>query len=180
MIILNFYASPGSGKSTTSAYIFSQLKMRTDLKVELVGEEAKDQIYKGSPIQLENQIFLLGCQYRRLKDLERHGIEVCISDSPLAMQLNYCKHMPYYKEISALNKKLDSEFENFNVFIRRVKKFQSYGRIQSEAESDALSTSIWDSMNGSFDYVMKGDIQGCEDLAGYLIQRKFAERKIST
>lgn len=40
------------------------LKMHTTKKVELVGEYAKEMIYHGSEVQLGNQIYLLGNQYR--------------------------------------------------------------------------------------------------------------------
>ena len=168
MVILNLYASPSSGKSTTAAYIFSMLKMHTAKKVELVGEYAKEMIYHGSEVQLGNQIYLLGNQYRKLKDLERNGIEFCISDSPLLMQLAYCKHLPY---LSELIKKLDSEFDNIDIFIRRVKPYQKYGRTQSEEEATKLTDIIWSARNGEFDYTINGDQAGCDELFKYIKTR---------
>lgn len=44
MIIINLYGSPGSGKSTAAAYIFSKLKMK-GVECELVTEVAKDLVW---------------------------------------------------------------------------------------------------------------------------------------
>ena len=175
MYILNLFASPSSGKSTTAAYIFSQLKMHTEKKVELVGEYAKELIYRGNEVQLSNQIYLMGNQYRKLKDLERNGIEICISDSPLSMQLAYCKHLSYYPELAALSNKLNEEFNNINIFIKRVKKYQGYGRTQTEEESDKLAKEIWDARNGDFDIVVEGNQDGCDELM-YFIMKKLVTK----
>ncbi len=164
MKILNLYGGPGSGKSTVAAHVFTYLK-RHDVLTELVGEFAKELIYLGNEQQLTNQVFLMGNQYRKLKDLERYGAMMAISDSPLLMQRVYCAGKPYEKEIVPLLAKLNNEFDNINVFIRRVKKYQTFGRVHNEDESVELSQIIWDSMGGEFDYVIDGNIDGADFLA---------------
>lgn len=164
MIIVNLMGAPGSGKSTTAAHVFSYLK-RHDINTELVGEFAKELIYLGNEIQLVNQVYLMANQYRKLKDLERYGATLVISDSPLLMQTVYCENIPYCKEITALNYKLNEEFHNVDVFIRRVKKYQTFGRVHDEDQSDALSKKIWDLKKGEFHYVIDGDTDGADFLA---------------
>lgn len=161
--LINLFGSPGSGKSTIAAHIFSHLKSH-NVKTELVGEFAKELIYLGNETQLVNQVYIMGCQYRKQKDLQRYGIDVAVSDSPLLLQLVYCRGTPYYKEICALSNKINSEFDNVNIFVNRVKPYQTYGRVNTEAESNKLAKDIWDSMKGYFHYTINGDSNGVEEI----------------
>lgn len=164
MKLVNLYSGPGAGKSTAAAHIFSHLK-RHNVKTELVGEFAKELIYLGNETQLVNQVYIMGCQYRKQKDLQRHGIDISISDSPLLLQLVYCKNKPYYPEMEALVRKLDSEFNNINVFVKRNKPYQTYGRVNTEDEAKKLDKLIWDSMGGNFDFVIEGTTEGSDEIA---------------
>jgi len=168
MKIINLFGGPGAGKSTCAAHLFSHLK-RHNIKTELVGEFAKELIYLGNETQLINQIYIMGNQYRKQKDLQRHNIDVAISDAPLLMQLVYCQNKPYFEEMKNLVVKINDEFDNINVFVKRVKPYQNYGRVHSEPESDKLSREIWESMNGDFHYVINGDSNGIESLAEELL-----------
>lgn len=163
MKCINLFGGPCSGKSVAAAHIFAHLK-RHNIRTELVGEFAKELIYLGNETQLVNQVYIAGCQYRKLKDLQRHNIDMAISDSPLLLQLVYCKKTPYYKEISALVHKINEEFDNVNIFVKRVKPYQTYGRVNSEAEAKQLDKEIWDAMNGEFHYVINGDTNSAEEL----------------
>lgn len=169
MKLINLFAGPGSGKSTTAAHLFSHLK-RHNFKTELVGEFAKELIYLGNETQLVNQVYIMGCQYRKQKDLQRHGIDIAISDSPLLLQLTYCKNKPYFEEMKNLVHKLNDEFDNVNVFIKRCKPYQTYGRVNTEHEARDLDKIIWDSMGGDFHYVINGDSNGIDELAEEVLQ----------
>ncbi|WP_395000837.1 AAA family ATPase [Acinetobacter sp.] len=169
MKCINLHGGPCSGKSTCAAHMFSHLK-RHNVKTELVGEFAKELIYLGNETQLVNQVYIMGCQYRKMKDLQRHNIDIAISDSPLLLQLTYCRNKPYYNEMSALVHKLNDEFDNINVFINRVKPYQTYGRVNTEYEAKDLDKVIWDSMEGNFDYVINGDTDGIDTLADEMLQ----------
>ena len=45
MLVVNLFGTPGAGKSTGAAYIFSNLKMR-GINAELVTEFAKDMVWE--------------------------------------------------------------------------------------------------------------------------------------
>jgi tRNA uridine 5-carbamoylmethylation protein Kti12 len=168
MKLINLYGGPSAGKSTAAAHLFSFLKTK-HVKTELVGEFSKELIYQGNEIQLVNQVYIMGSQYRKQKDLQRYGIDVAISDSPLGLQLVYCQDKPYFAELSALVTKLESEFNNTDIFINRVKPYQVYGRAHTEKESDELSQKIWDSKKGKFDLVINGNTVGFKRLESWLI-----------
>lgn len=170
MFLINLFGSPGSGKSTAAAHIFSFLKSK-HVKTELVGEFAKELIYLGNEIQLVNQVYIMGSQYRKQKDLERYGVDVAISDSPLQLQLTYCRGKHYYNEIVSLVNKLQTEFNNLNVYITRAAPYQMHGRMQTEEEADALHDVIWDSMEGKFDLVIPGNDQGMRELEKWVLAK---------
>lgn len=169
MKLINLFGSPGSGKSTAAANLFSELKSR-HVRTELVGEFAKELIYLGNEIQLVNQVYIMGSQYRKQKDLERYGVDVAISDSPLQLQLIYCRDKPYYVELVALVNVLQKEFNNINVFIKRTAPYQNHGRVHTEKESDQLSELIWNSMEGKFDLEITGDSKGLKELNNWLLE----------
>jgi tRNA uridine 5-carbamoylmethylation protein Kti12 len=175
MELINLYGGPCAGKSTAAARIFSFFKGQ-HLKTELVGEFAKELIYQGNEIQLVNQVYIMGSQYRKQKDLQRFGIDIAVSDSPLGLQLVYCQNKPYYNEISALVNKLNEEFENTDIFIRRACPYQTYGRAHTEKESDILSQKIWDSKQGKFDFVIDGNMAGIQELEDWLNKRVAKKR----
>lgn len=156
--VINLFGGPGSGKSTTAAALFAYLKNK-GIDAELVGEEAKAQLYWGSAQQLQNQVLLAGLQYARLKNLERHGCKLAISDSPLIMQLAYCEQTPYFKELSALIRKINDEFLNTNVRVIRTKHYSPFGRVQKTVEEAAGFDAIIDKLV-SFDYSITGDASG--------------------
>ena len=151
MKLVNLFGAPCAGKTVTAAKLFAGLKSK-NINAEPVGEVAKELIVLGNEIQLINQVYILGCQYRKLKDLERIGTQVAISDSPLLLQLIYCKDKPYYNEIAPLILKLNSEFDNINVYMSRSTPYQTFGRVHTEEEATRLAKEILDSIGSEFDY----------------------------
>lgn len=111
----------------------------------------------------------MGSQYRKQKDLERYGVDIAISDSPLQLQLTYCRSKDYYDELVALVNKLQKEFDNKNVYIKRASPYQMHGRMQTEAEADVLDKVIWDSMSGKFDLVIPGNKKGLKELDEWVL-----------
>lgn len=158
MKVINLFGGPGSGKSTTAAALFVWLKNK-GLRAELIGEEAKDQIYWGSKDQLSNQLFIAAMQYARIKNLERAGCEVAVADSPLAMSPLYARSTHYFQELNTLITKVNSEFHNINIFVVRTKKFDPFGRTQKDVEEAKV---IDDVVNSAFKFDMRitGDIDG--------------------
>jgi hypothetical protein len=168
MVSINLYAAPGSGKSTTAAYLFSFFKNRGK-NIELITEYCKQLVYSKRENEMTNQIYLLAKQYKKMKDIEDYGhVPIVVTDCPLLLGLVYAKQLPYYEEFKNLVCKLHEGFENINVFIRRTKPYNPSGRLQNEQESDLLSPAIKELVK--FDYEIDGDERGQEQFAGYLLR----------
>jgi tRNA uridine 5-carbamoylmethylation protein Kti12 len=169
MKLINLYGAPCSGKSKMAAHLFSKLK-ETPVKCELVGEVAKELIYLGNEVQLVNQVYILGCQYRKLKDLERNGIDVAISDSPLLLQLIYSQEKTYYDEIKALVLKLNSEFDNYDILLNRVTPYQQYGRVNTEAEAEEIHKKVVAAMKDQIKLSVNSNTRGTKTLTDYVLK----------
>lgn len=171
MIVINLFGGPGSGKSTTAAALFVHLKNKA-ISSELVGEEAKDQIYWGSSNQLSNQFLLAALQYARLKNLESAGCKIAIADSPLVQSPMYAKNSPYYTRLENLVWKVNSEFENYNILIRRTKPYSTFGRTQkNESDAKVIDELIKQEFTAILDVEISGDQEGQEELCKWIDKR---------
>jgi len=171
-IVVNLIGGPGSGKSTSASAIFANLKNR-DCNVELIHEYAKRIVYRRSPHQLHNQYYISAKQYEILKSTIDYGVKLVITDAPIVLGKIYGKSVPYYRELCTLIDKLNEEFENINVFIQRVKKYNPSGRVQDEAGSDAIAKELLMLMD--YDYVIDGNPNDQALLADILYGR-FGDR----
>ena len=123
-LVVNLYGGPGCGKSTSAAYIFSQLKMRNKVRAELVTEFAKDLTWEERHNALENQPYILGEQYRRMARLV-DKVDVIITDSPLMLSAVYNTGV---EELNALAYALYKGFSNLDVWLIRSKPYNKFGR----------------------------------------------------
>ena len=146
MIVVNLYGGPGSGKSTTAAGIFSELKM-LGLNTELVTEYAKDKVWDKHEAILDNQIYIFAKQYHRLFRLIDQ-VDVIVTDAPILLSTIY------NKDRTALGQSLDNlvleaynTFNNVDYFLHRTKKYNPKGRLQTEDEAKELDIRINDMLN---------------------------------
>lgn len=137
--VINLFAGPGAGKSTTAAALFVELKRR-DLKCELVTEYAKDMTYERRSNILADQLYILAKQSRRIDRL-KGVVDYIVTDSPLLLGLMYVP-TNYYPSYRNLVLEVFNSSENCNFYIKRVKKYQSYGRSQTEEEAKIIDQRI--------------------------------------
>jgi ABC-type oligopeptide transport system ATPase subunit len=137
-ILINLYAGPGSGKSTTAAGVFTLLKLH-GVNVELITEFAKDLTWENRKKTMDNQMYIWAKQYHRIWRV-KDQVDVIVTDSPLLLSLIYGEGMTD----SFKDAVFDSfkEFENINYFIKRIKSYNPNGRFQTEAESKELDSKI--------------------------------------
>ena len=130
MKVINLFAGPGCGKSTTAAALFALLKRR-GLNVEMITEFAKDLVWTERNKELGDQIYIFGKMYHKLWRL-RDKVDFVITDSPLPFCCYYDReNIPYFKELvmSAFN-----SFDNINFVLVRNFPYQKEGRYQTEEE----------------------------------------------
>jgi len=142
MKVINLFGAPGAGKSTTAAGLFFKMKTDTHIKsVELITEFAKELVYAGRFKELSsNQLYVTSKQYNRMERL-RGQVDLIITDSPIILGAIYAPK-DYYSSFIPLLKELHYSFNNFNIFINRVKEYKEYGRNHSKKESDELYINI--------------------------------------
>lgn len=134
--VVNLFGGPGTGKSTTAAHLFAQLKQR-NINCELVREYAKDVVWEGRISLLENQVYIFAKQLKRQVDLVGK-VDVIVTDSPLLLSMVYNDD----PDLHALVLKEYNKFTNVNVMLGREKPYQPAGRVQTEDEARGLDDTI--------------------------------------
>lgn len=130
-LIINLIGGPGSGKSTTAAGLFHQLK-QMGIDCEMALEFAKDKVWEESLMTLNDQIYIFGKQYHKLWRLN-NKVDVIITDSPLLVSLYYNKEESKYFNDFVVEQY--NKFNNVLYFINRPDDYQTNGRTQTEEES---------------------------------------------
>lgn len=133
-LIVNLYGQPGAGKSTLAAYTFAKLKM-LNVNCELVTEFAKDKVWEQNSTALSNQVYVFAKQYYRL-DRCADKVDVIITDSPIALSPFYNKDQDIHEPLKQLAYKISQKYNNLHYFIKRIKKYNPVGRLETEEESD--------------------------------------------
>jgi hypothetical protein len=137
-IVINLFAGPGVGKSTTAARIFSELKMKC-VNCEMALEFAKDKVWEESFRTMDDQIYIFGKQFHRIWRL-KDKVDVIICDSPLPISIVYDKEnsQPFH----ALVMEQFNKFTNFNYLLERGVEYQSEGRVQTEEEAKEVDKTV--------------------------------------
>lgn len=160
--VINLYGGPGTGKSTTAARLFSIFKYN-DINVELVREFAKDVVWEGTTKILDDSLFVIANQNRRIGILQGQ-VEYIITDSPIIMA------SVYNKEWEEVAKKAHSLYNNIEVFLYRDKKYQPAGRLQTYEESKQLDEDIKHLV--TFDLSKRVSPQAADELFNDIIKRR--------
>jgi hypothetical protein len=154
-IIINLFAGPGSGKSTTASNIFKYFK-KNGYNCELASEVAKDLTYSKSRA-INNQFFVSASQYQEIfkvldywDSIGKKGI--LIMDSPIIIGLAFyefytgifdksLKDILFSKFLPELNK--DFIFKNINIFLNNSNiNYDPVGRNETELEASNINFMI--------------------------------------
>lgn len=170
MLLINLYGSPGAGKSTCAAYIFSQIKLK-QINAELVTEFAKDLVWEENFKALTNQAYVLGNQCYRLSRL-KDKTDVVITDSPIMLSTIYVDKK-YEPEFTDFVKKVHQDYVSLNYFIIREKPYNPIGRMQTEEESDIISIQTKKMLqdNDIKFKTIKGNIKGFDTIVADIIDK---------
>jgi guanylate kinase len=126
-ILINFYAGPGSGKSTICAETFAKLKW-LNINCEMALEWVKDIVWEENFLPLTNQMYITSQQQYRLFRL-KDKVDVILTDSPLLQGLVYDQDND--QNLLNIVKKDRESYYNIDIFIERKKLYNPAGRTQT-------------------------------------------------
>jgi predicted ATPase len=166
--VINLIGGPGSGKSTTAAGLFFQMKSM-GIRCELVTEYAKELVYDENWADLKRQLHVLAEQDRRQKRLIGK-VDFMITDSPILTSIAYTTDIRELFAVEASARSLFGEYKNINFIIKRVKPYAAYGRGQTEDEAKAkdqeLINGIW--KDQPIEATVPGDIDAPKTILRHL------------
>ena len=159
LIVVNLFAGPGAGKSTTCAGIFHELKLK-GINCEMALEYAKDKVWEESYRTLENQIYVFGHQLQRIFRV-KDKVEVVITDSPLILSIYYDKERS--ANLKNLVMEQHNQFHNINIFIgRNDLAYNPKGRYQTFEEAKNIDKDLkrlLDSLDVDYIDINKGETE---------------------
>lgn len=136
---LNFFAGPGSGKSSIATGVFSILKHH-NVNCEYTGEYAKTLAWDGRLTGKVNSLKIFAEQHHRQFILDGK-VDIIISDSPLLLSSAYVK--PFDELFHAMVSREFKKYSNMNYFILREKEFIQKGRKENFEESKKMDENIY-------------------------------------
>lgn len=154
--VINLWAGPGAGKSTTCAAVYARLKT-LGINCEMSREYAKDVVWGKNFNILTDQLYILGKQNHRLHIL-KDQCDVAITDSPLLIGLLYDDKS--LKNLQAIAMEAFNQYNNFNYFITRTKEYNPSGRMQTELEArgiDSLTRDLLDTLHIPYKVIPYGE-----------------------
>lgn len=134
-LVINLIGGPGSGKSTTMAGVFYELK-KMGVNAEIVPEYTKDRVYEKAFHTLEDQTYLMSKQIHKIWRL-KDEVDVIVMDASLLTTPIYDKtHDPLLKKF-AINE--FNKWNNLVFFIDRGDvEYKTEGRYESLTEAQAI------------------------------------------
>ena len=159
-LVINLFAGPGVGKSTTAAKVFAELKMK-GINCEMALEFAKDKVWEESFRTMDDQIYIFGKQFHRIWRL-KDKVDVIICDSPLPISIVYDKENS--EAFHTLIMEQFNKFANVNYYIERSTEYQESGRVQTKEEAEKVDKIVLDVFN-KYDIKYKSiNIDGASDV----------------
>lgn len=159
-LVINLFAGPGVGKSTTAAKVFAELKMK-GINCEMALEFAKDKVWEESFRTMDDQIYIFGKQFHRIWRL-KDKVDVIICDSPLPISIVYDKENS--EAFHTLIMEQFNKFANVNYYIERSTEYQESGRVQTKEEAEKVDKIVLDVLN-KYDIKYKSiNIDGASDV----------------
>lgn len=154
-IVINAFAGPGAGKTTSCLEVAEKLK-KQGFVTEYVQEYAKELVYDNNLIMLdghyEHQFDILKEQVKRINRL--YGkVDFILTDSPVLLNNTYLNedkstnnYVTYCKNV----KKIYTLYDNFNYFVERDKSaFEEEGRIHNLEQSIVIDDELKNTLHNN-------------------------------
>lgn len=145
-LVVNLYGGPGTGKSTTAAGAFAQLKSE-GVKAELVHEFAKDLTWEERHAALRYQPYIFGKQSWHIERL-MGKTDVIITDSPILLSSHIYNDRLWTAQkvaLEELGRVTHAAWTTLDIFLERnpaLHPFVQAGRNQDEVQSTNLDYRI--------------------------------------
>jgi hypothetical protein len=155
---INLFGGPGTGKSTISPWLFSELKHRR-VPIEFAPEYIKHWVYSGHEVKDFDQVYLFAKQQQAELRFLNNGVKNVITDSPCLLPHIYATLSPYEGNkwvadtLFTLHWKYEAMFPSFNIFLQRNPDPAVYnpeGRFQDfegAKQADDLIMQYYDASN---------------------------------
>ena len=140
MKVINLFGGPCSGKSTTAAGLFSEMKAK-HVNVEYVTEVAKEMTWEDRQITLQCQPYIFGKQLRNLWRL-KNKVDYIITDSPLLLSAVYGSREVWHDSFFLFIIEEFKKFDNKNFYLKRGSNYSEIGRNQNLHESMEIDQKI--------------------------------------
>lgn len=159
--ILNLYGGPGTGKSTSAAYLFYLLK-KAGLNAEMVREYVKKWAWEGRKPQPTDQSYFFAKQARD-ENILLGKVSHIVTDSPVLLGVHYAREFAPAVITEGVEAMVKAHYAyakqqghtHVHVFLKRTKPFNPQGRYQSEDEAKAMDPTIWELLH---EFASKGVI----------------------
>jgi hypothetical protein len=139
--VINYYAGPGTGKSTTATAVFTEMK-QLGINCEYVSEYAKDATWERRGWKVfAAQEYLFGKQHFRLARVTDE-VDIVITDSPILLGLIYMPEGFGMPSLCATIKEAYGLYDNLDIFLERNKPYNPAGRNQTLEQAKALDENI--------------------------------------
>lgn len=138
MRVINLFAGPGVGKSTTGAVLYGMLSM-SGYAVELIPEFAKVLTWQKHVTALQDQLYLFAKQDHRLEVLRDQPLDYVVMDGPLPNAALYVQGK-YFDHFEPLVMEVFSSYDNVNFFLERdpSRQYQVAGRNETSQRAEEM------------------------------------------
>ncbi len=148
--IITLYGGPSTGKSTTAAAIFAELKQR-QVSTELVREYTKKWAWQGRKISGYDEFLFVGKQIHEESTLFNR-VDYIVTDKPLAMDIYYSQRYASPTIAAGIRAAVTSFYaaaaedghQHLHVFLTRSKAYDPRGRYEDEATARQMDGEIRD------------------------------------
>ena len=170
-IVVNMFAGPGAGKSTTAAALFTLLKLHQGIECELVPEYAKDLVWEERAHTFMNQHYIFSKQHHRIWRVSQK-VEITITDSPILLSNIYRTDMTT-DTFKAFVLEEFNVYDNINFFIERKKRYAEYGRNETEEEARLVDHKIkhYLASNAIHYHNINGNTKGIDDALQIILKK---------
>jgi hypothetical protein len=148
--VVNLYGGPGTGKSTSAAYVYFLLK-QAGKNVELVREYVKDWAWEGRAFNKYDQMYFAGKQIR--KESMLYGkVDFIVTDSPVMLGIYYSARFSPPRVAAGIKSMTLAYYDqaridnvrHHHVMLERTKGYNPSGRYQTEEEAKTIDNGVFD------------------------------------